>query len=96
MINADFLKIGKTRGYSDYVCIDGIIHYVTFAIKKLAHDSYKTFYDTIEKANMATPEDYDNEEEMFFKTFEAATAYLISKGANLDKFESFRGSGPPI
>jgi hypothetical protein len=99
MIKEEFLKLGKTRGYQDTVYIDSVAYWVKFAIKKLASDSYKTFYFIMEESKICTNDDdiYDScKGERFFQTFADATAYLISKGANLDKFGPFKGSGPPI
>jgi hypothetical protein len=99
MIKEEFLKIGKTRGYEDSVCISGVAYWVRFAIKKLASDCYETFYFIMEESKVFTGDDdiYDScKDERFFQSFEDATAYLISKGANLDRFGPFKGSGPPI
>ena len=80
----------QTKGYDELIEIDGEVVYQVFAIKK-NNGTYSTYYYTVPKNKLDQAEDYEIEE---FNELELAIKYIQSKGANLSRFNIFKGNKP--
>ena len=80
----------QTKGYDEFIKIDGEVFYQVFAIKK-SNEIYITYYYTVPKNKLDQAEDYEIEE---FNEFELAIKHIQSKGANLSRFNVFKGNKP--
>jgi hypothetical protein len=88
------LDCGKVRGYSkDENLASNLIH-TQYALKKVG-EIYFAYYFSINHKFIATIEDYEDSEEIReLATFEEAIDYFESRGADLEKFEAFKGTKP--
>ena len=80
----------QTKGYDELIEIDGEVVYQVFAIKK-NNGSYSTYYYTVPKNKLDQAEDYEIEE---LNELELAIKHIQSKGANLSRFNIFKGNKP--
>ena len=80
----------QTKGYDELIEIDGEVVYQVFAIKK-NNGTYCTYYYTVPKNKLDQAEDYEIEE---FNELELAIKHIQSKGANLLRFNIFKGNKP--
>ena len=80
----------QTKGYDELIEIDGEIVYQVFAIKR-NNGTYSTYYYTVPKNKLDQAEDYEIEE---FNELELAIKHIQSKGANLSRFNIFKGNKP--
>lgn len=80
----------QTKGYDELIEIDGEIVYQVFAIKR-NNRTYSTYYYTVPKNKLDQAEDYEIEE---FNELELAIKHIQSKGANLSRFNIFKGNKP--
>ena len=80
----------QTKGYDELIEIDGEIVYQVFAIKR-NNGTYSTYYYTVPKNKFDQAEDYEIEE---FNELELAIKHIQSKGANLLRFNIFKGNKP--
>lgn len=80
----------QTKGYDELIEIDGEVVYQVFAIKK-NNGTYSTYYYTVPKNKLDQAEDYEIEE---FNELELAIKHIQSKGANLLRFNIFKGNKP--
>lgn len=80
----------QTKGYDELIEIDGEVVYQVFAIKK-NNGTYSTYYYTVPKNKLDQAEDYEIEE---FNELELAIKHIQSKGANLSRFNIFKGNKP--
>ena len=80
----------QTKGYDELIEIDGEVVYQVFAIKK-NNGTYSTYYYTVPKNKLDQAEDYEIEE---FNELELAIKHIQSKGANLSRFNKFKGNKP--
>lgn len=83
----------QTKGYDELIEIDGEIIYQVFAIKKNS-EIYITYYYMVPENELDQAEDYETEEFNEFDELELAIKHLQSKGANLSKFNVFKGNKP--
>ena len=83
----------QTKGYDELIEIDGEVVYQVFAIKK-NNGSYSTYYYTVPKNKLDQAEDYEIEELNEFNELELAIKHIQSKGANLLRFNIFKGNKP--
>ena len=83
----------QTKGYDELIEIDGEIVYQVFAIKK-SNGIYITYYYTVPQNKLDQAEDYEIEEFDEFNEFELAIRHIQSKGANLSRFNVFKGNKP--
>ena len=86
----------QTKGYDELIEINGEVVYQVFAIKK-SNGIYITYYYTVPKNKLDQAEDYEIEEfNEFneFNEFELAIRHIQSKGANLSRFNVFKGNKP--
>ena len=83
----------QTKGYEELVEIDGKIIYQVFAIKK-NNEAYIIYHYIVPEDKLDQAEDYETEEFSEFLELESAIKYIQSKGANLSKFNIFKGSKP--
>lgn len=83
----------QTKGYDELIEIDGEVVYQVFAIKK-SNGIYITYYYTVPQNKLDQAEDYEIEEFDEFKEFELAIRHIQSKGANLSRFNVFKGNKP--
>ena len=81
------------KGYDELIEIDGEVVYQVFAIKK-NNGSYSTYYYTVPKNKLDQAEDYEIEELNEFNELELAIKHIQSKGANLSRFNIFKGNKP--
>ena len=79
----------QTKGYDEFIKIDGQV----FVIKK-SNGIYITYYYTVPKNKLDQAEDYEIEEFNEFNEFELAIKHIQSKGANLSRFNVFKGNKP--
>ena len=87
MLNLNNLQ---TKGYDELIEIDGEVVYQVFAIKK-NNGTYITYYYTVPENKLDQAEDYEIEE---FNELELAIKHIQSKGANLSRFNTFKGNKP--
>ena len=87
MLNLNNLQ---TKGYDELIEIDGEVVYQVFAIKK-NNGTYSTYYYTVPKNKLDQAEDYEIEE---FNELKLAIKHIQSKGANLSRFNIFKGNKP--
>ena len=80
----------QTKGYDELIEIDGEIVYQVFAIKK-NNGIYTIYYYTVPKNKLDQAEDYEIEE---FNELGLAIKHIQSKGANLLRFNIFKGNKP--
>ena len=90
MLNLNNLQ---TKGYDELIEIDGEVVYQVFAIKK-NNGTYSTYYYTVPENKLDQAEDYEIEEFNDFNELELAIKYIQSKGANLSRFNKFKGNKP--
>ena len=83
----------QTKGYDELIEINGEVVYQVFAIKK-SNGIYITYYYTVPKNKLDQAEDYEIEEFNEFNEFELAIKHIQSKGANLSRFNVFKGNKP--
>ena len=83
----------QTKGYDEFIKIDGEVFYQAFAIKK-SNGIYITYYYTVPQNKLDQAEDYEIEEFNEFNEFELAIKHIQSKGANLSRFNVFKGNKP--
>ena len=83
----------QTKGYDEFIKIDGEVFYQVFAIKK-SNGIYITYYYTVPKNKLNQAEDYEIEEFNEFNEFELAIKHIQSKGANLSRFNVFKRNKP--
>lgn len=69
----------QTKGYDEFIEIDGEVVYQVFAIKK-SNGIYITYYYTVPKNKLDQAEDYEIEEFNEFNEFELAIKHIQSKG----------------
>ena len=69
------------------------LFYQVFAIKK-NNGTYSTYYYTVPKNKLDQAEDYEIEEFNEFNELELAIKHIQSKGANLSRFNIFKGNKP--
>ncbi len=98
MYNIDYITLkkvldkGKVRGYDEFKCINNEHYFYQYALKK-QNNLYLVYYFCIPESAMDIAEDYDDEIKEF-NSMEQAVTYLISKGADINKFDAFKGSKP--
>ena len=83
----------QTKRSDELIEIDGEVVYQVFAIKK-NNGTYCTYYYTVPKNKLDQAEDYEIEEVNEFNEFELAIKHIQSKGANLSRFNVFKGNKP--
>ena len=82
---------GKKRGYSDSKYMNGELFHFWYGLS-YSGDTYFAYYSYIEDSKIAMPEEYEIDDSRYFNNFEDAINYLISKGADINLFSSYKGS----
>ena len=83
----------QTKGYEDFIEIDGKLFFRQFAIKK-SNENYLVYFYMVPEDKLDQAEDYEIEELNKFNKIELALDFMKTKGADLSKFGVFRGNKP--
>ncbi len=83
----------QTKGYDELIEIDGEVVYQVFAIKK-DNGTYSTYYYTVPKNKWIRLKIMNEEFNERFNELELAIKHIQSKGANLSRFNIFKGNKP--
>ena len=83
----------QTKGYEDFIEIDGKLFLRQFAIKK-SNEDYLVYFYIVPEDKLDQAEDYEIEEFNQFNKIEPALDFIKTKGADLSKFGVFKGNKP--
>ncbi|WP_094574106.1 hypothetical protein [Kingella denitrificans] len=83
----------QTKGYEDFIEIDGKLFFRQFAIKKNNED-YLVYFYIVQEDKLDQAEDYEIEEFNQFNKIKPALDFIKTKGADLSKFSVFKGNKP--
>ena len=83
----------QTKGYEDFIEIDGKLFFRQFAIKK-SNEDYLVYFYIVPEDKLDQAEDYEIEEFNQFNKIKPALDFIKTKGADLSKFSVFKGNKP--
>ena len=83
----------QTKGYEDFIEIDGKLFFRQFAIKKNNED-YLVYFYIVQEDKLDQAEDYEIEEFNQCNKIKPALDFRKTKGADLSKFSVFKGNKP--
>ena len=81
----------QTKGYEDFIEIDGKLFFRQFAIKK-SNENYLVYFYIVPEDKLDQAEDYEIEEFNQFNKIKPALDFIKTKGADLSKFSVFKGN----
>jgi hypothetical protein len=87
------INSGKARGYYESKPCDGKIYYVLYAVRK-KNSQYMAYFFSVDESEIDAFEDYAYEEIMQFDNLYEAFSFLKEKGADIKKFQAFKGASP--
>ena len=68
--------------------------FIKYLLLRKNNGTYSTYYYTVPKNKLDQAEDYEIEEFNEFNELELAIKHIQSKGANLSRFNIFKGNKP--
>ena len=83
----------QTKGYEDFIEIDGKLFFRQITIKKNNED-YLVYFYIVQEDKLDQAEDYEIEEFNQFNKIKPALDFIKTKGADLSKFSVFKGNKP--